>query len=133
MNIVIKVGGHCLNVDSVEDAERLIEQGGIALSEEEIVRAGMSGYEHLVSPLNATVREDGVVVFTPPQPSQPTIEDHLAAIEAEYAQKIAALQTALVAATLAGGSIMDGNIASLRTEWAVLLNAKSAAMEALLV
>lgn len=62
-----------------------------------------------------------------------TIEDQLAAIEAEFAPKIAALQTALVAATLTDGPIMDGNISSLRTEWTALLNTKSAAIEALLI
>lgn len=64
---------------------------------------------------------------------EPTLEDQLAAIEAEYAPKISALQTALVAATLTDGAIMDGNISSLRTEWVALLNAKSSAMEALLI
>ena len=74
--------------------------------------------------------EDGGITFTPPTP---TLEDQLAAIEAEYAPKISELQTALVAATLTDGAIMDGNISSLRTEWTALLNAKSAAMEALLI
>lgn len=66
-------------------------------------------------------------------PQPPTLEYQLAEVEAEYAPKISALQTALVAATLTDGPIMDGNIASLRTEWVALLNAKSSAIEALLI
>ena len=68
-----------------------------------------------------------------PTPPPPTLEEQLAAIESEYAPRIAALQTALVAATLTDGTIMDGNISSLRAEWVALLNSKSAATEALLI
>lgn len=92
----------------------------------------VKGYGPNVEEYQPCLADGDTIRYSDVTPAPP-IEGQLAAIEAEYAPKIAALQTALVAATLTGGAIMDGNIASLRTEWVALLNAKSAAIEALLI
>lgn len=51
----------------------------------------MTGYEHLVSPANTTVSEDGAITFTPPKP--PKLDDLKAAklneINGAYQQAIA--------------------------------------------
>lgn len=53
----------------------------------------MTGYEHLVSPANTTVSEDGAITFTPPKP--PKLDELKAAklneINTTYQQAIATL------------------------------------------
>lgn len=65
--------GIALNIDNDEDAERLLSNGARELTNEEIAAAGMAGYEHLVSPSNTTISEDGGITFTPPEP--PSLEE----------------------------------------------------------
>lgn len=82
-----------VNVDNTDDALNLIKQGFRELSAEEIEAAGMTGYEHLVSPANTTVGEDGSLIFTPPEPEPlETIKAHkLEEINNSYQQAIATL------------------------------------------
>ena len=63
----------------------------------------------------------------------PSIEDQLAAIEAKYAPKIAALREGIMSAYLTDGAIMDDNVSGLRTEWAAVIAQRNAEMEALLI
>lgn len=56
------------NVDNDADANNMISQGARELTPQEIAASGMTGYEHLVSPANTTVGEDGRIIFTPPEP-----------------------------------------------------------------
>ena len=63
------------------------------MSADEINSAGMSGYEHLVSPANTAVGEDGSIVFTPPKPEQ---------LENVKSRKLAAIDAETSAAILAG-------------------------------
>lgn len=63
----------------------------------------------------------------------PTLEDQLAAIEAKYAPKIAALREGIMSAYLTDGAIMDDNVSGLRTEWAAVIAQRNAEMEALLI
>lgn len=65
--------GIALNIDNDEDTERLLSDGARELTPEEIAAAGMAGYEHLVSPSNTTISEDGSITFTPPEP--PSLEE----------------------------------------------------------
>lgn len=64
-----------LNVDNDTDALALIEHGARELTAEEIEAAGMTGYEHLVCLHNTEVKADGSIVFTPPEPYEPTPEE----------------------------------------------------------
>lgn len=68
-----------------------------------------------------------------PTPPAPTLEDQLAAIEAKYAPKIAALREGIMSAYLTGGAIMDENVSGLRTEWAAVIAQRNAEMETLLI
>lgn len=63
----------------------------------------------------------------------PTLEDQLAAIEAKYAPRIAALREGIMSAYLTDGAIMDDNVSGLRTEWAAVIAQRNAEMEALLI
>lgn len=55
-----------VNIDNNVEATRLLAEGARELTQDEICTAGMAGYEHLVSPLNTVVSEDGSIIFTPP-------------------------------------------------------------------
>lgn len=62
-----------INVDSEKEKLRRIKDGWRVLTSSEISAAGMSGYEHMVSPVNTKVDEDGTITFTPPP--EPTLEE----------------------------------------------------------
>lgn len=64
MHYILVLGSVVLNCDNSEDRDRLVANGFKCLETEEIHAAGMQGYEHLVSPLNTTVGEDGSISFT---------------------------------------------------------------------
>lgn len=93
MNRIFKLGNVVLNCDSDEDIKKLIKQGYREITAQEIASAGMTGYEHLVSPANTTVSEDGAITFTPPKP--PKLDELKAAklneINTTYQQAIATL------------------------------------------
>lgn len=59
-----------INVDNKDDAQNLLSSGARELTPQEIAAAGMTGYEHLVSPLNTVVTDDGSIIFTPPNSEQ---------------------------------------------------------------
>lgn len=82
-----------LNVDNDSDAQKLLEQGARELTPQEIAAAGMTGYEHLVSPANTVVGDDGTITFTPPPPEP---------LENVKARKLAAIDAQTSAAILAG-------------------------------
>lgn len=54
------------NVDNEGDVERLVANGAVKLTDEQIKQYGMFGYERYVSPDTATVAKDGSIVFTRP-------------------------------------------------------------------
>lgn len=57
-----------INVDSDVECEKLLNSGATELSSNDIAALGMTGYEHLISPANTVVCEDGSIVFTAPTP-----------------------------------------------------------------
>ncbi len=57
-----------LRAPSPDDRALFCERGWRELTSNEIDAAGMSGYEHLVSPLNTVANPDGSITFTPPTP-----------------------------------------------------------------
>ncbi len=65
---ILKKEKTVINVDSEPDFNKHLETGWSLLSPEQIAAAGMLGYEHLVSPANTVVNEDGSITFTPPKP-----------------------------------------------------------------
>lgn len=66
MNRVFIYKGVALNVDNAEDAEIILENGGVELDSEKIKALGMLGYEHLVSQANTKISPDNKITFTPP-------------------------------------------------------------------
>lgn len=64
--IFISPENEVIRAASIEDAAMFVERGWRELSSEEIQAAGMSGFEQYVSPVTATVLEDGRITFTPP-------------------------------------------------------------------
>lgn len=79
------------NVDNDADAQALLAQGARELTPEEIAGVGMTGYEHLVSPRNTRVADDGRIIFTPePKPLENAKARKLAAIDAETSAAILA-------------------------------------------
>lgn len=80
---------------SIEDADLFVGRRWRELSPEEIQAAGMSGFEHLVSPITATVLEDGKITFTPPTDDE--ISKHLfAALRAERDARLASTDKMLL-------------------------------------
>lgn len=78
MNIFVlntEEGIICLNSDNEENDQILIDQGAIKLTDEEVERYGMKGYEQYVSPESTVVNEDGTIKFTPPD--KETIDNEL--------------------------------------------------------
>lgn len=68
MNTVMVVNEICLNVDNENDKNEILRKGGRELTPQEVIAAGMAGYENIVSPANTTIDLDGTIVFTPPAP-----------------------------------------------------------------
>lgn len=68
MYIILVKDNKVVNVDNDNDSNSLVASGWRVLSNEEISSAGMSGYEHLVSPDNTQILSDGTIIFTPPAP-----------------------------------------------------------------
>lgn len=93
MNRIILHSGIVLNCDNQNDVDTMLGNGARELTAQEISAAGMIGYEHLVSPANTTVSEDGAITFTPPKP--PKLDELKAAklneINTTYQQAIATL------------------------------------------
>ncbi len=67
MNILV-INDDVVNIDNEEDTQKLLEAGARELTRQEIAAAGITGYEHLVSPVNTVVTDDGSIIFTPPEP-----------------------------------------------------------------
>ena len=67
MNKIILYSGIVMNCDNQNDVDNMIKRGARELTRQEIEAAGMSGYEHLVSPENTIVDAGGNIVFTPPE------------------------------------------------------------------
>lgn len=82
-----------INVDNDVDARRLLNLGARELTQKEISDAGMTGYEHLVSPENTSISPDGVLKFTPPNPpGLPELKAaKLSEVNSAYQQAIATL------------------------------------------
>lgn len=93
MNNIFVLGDTVLNSDNEDEAMSIIKNGGRKLSPQEIAAAGMTGYEHLVSPANTTVGEDGRIIFTPPEPEP---------LDTVKARKLAAIDAETSSAILAG-------------------------------
>ena len=91
MNKIVLYSGIVMNCDNQSDVDMMLSKGARELTSQEIAAAGMNGYEHLVSPANTTVSEDGAITFTPPKP--PKLDDLKAAklneINGAYQQAIA--------------------------------------------
>lgn len=93
MNRIFIYADIILNIDNDADAEKLLARGARELTEGEITAAGMAGYEHLVSPENTVVGDDGTITFTPPppEPLENVKARKLAEINTAYQQAIATL------------------------------------------
>ena len=89
--------GSIYNVDNDTDAEALLARGARELTAAEIDEAGMTGLEHLVSPLNTLVGPEGEIVFSPS--AGPTPEE-------ARATALEALNAAFAAAE-ASGTVMS--------------------------
>lgn len=81
------------NIDNKIDTASLLSQGARELTRQEIEAAGMTGHEHLVSPVNTVVDENGTITFTPPPPEP---------LETVKARKLASIDAETSAAILAG-------------------------------
>lgn len=88
MNRIILHSGIVLNCDNQNDVDTMLGNGARELTAQEISAAGMIGYEHLVSPANTAVSEDGIITFTPPEP--PSSESLFASLRAERDRRLAA-------------------------------------------
>lgn len=66
MIYIIKKDNIVFNVDNSNDLKSILKSGGIQLSEDEIIKYGMKGYESIISPDNTVVNPDGTIVFTKP-------------------------------------------------------------------
>lgn len=93
MNNIFVLGDTVLNSDNEDEAMSIIKNGGRKLSPQEIAAAGMTGYEHFVSPANTKISSDGSFVFTPPEPEP---------LENVKARKLASIDAETSAAILAG-------------------------------
>lgn len=93
MNNIFVLGDIVLNSDNEDEAMSIIKNGGRKLSPQEIAAAGMTGYEHFVSPANTKISSDGTIVFTPPEPEP---------LETVKARKLASIDAETSAAILAG-------------------------------
>lgn len=91
---ILVISNDVINVDNQEDARKLLESGARELSRQEIAAAGMTGYEHLVSPATTVVADDGSILFTPPEP--PSEEELFAALRAARGERLAATDHALL-------------------------------------
>lgn len=63
---VMTNGKTCCFSSCAEDIGIKTAQGWRELTAEEIVGAGMAGYEQVVSPLNVEITANGTITFTPP-------------------------------------------------------------------
>ncbi|WP_337509616.1 tail fiber assembly protein [Desulfovibrio sp.] len=88
MNRIILHSGIVLNCDNQNDVDTMLGNGARELTAQEISAAGMIGYEHLVSPANTAVSEDGIITFTPPEP--PSSESLFASFRTERDRRLAA-------------------------------------------
>lgn len=90
---VLKKGDIVFNENSDKAAEDAIKNGAVELTPQEIAAAGMAGYEHLVSPENTVVEDDGTIVFKPPRPEllETVKARKLAEINSSYQQAISTL------------------------------------------
>lgn len=93
MNRIFIYNTLVFNMDDDEYANTIIEKGARELTRQEVEAAGMAGYEHLVSPVNTVVDEDGTITFTPPPPEP---------LENVKARKLASIDAETSAAILAG-------------------------------
>lgn len=66
---IVKRDKQIINVDTQVELDKCIAAGWALLTHEQIEATGMLGYEHLVSPANTIVNEDGSITFTPPEPT----------------------------------------------------------------
>ncbi len=93
MNKIFIIDNAVFNIDGEDEAKSITKNGGRELSLQEIAAAGMTGYEHLVSPANTSVYPDGRIVFTPPK---------LPELSELKARKLAIIDAETSAAILAG-------------------------------
>ena len=63
---IVKFSEHCCNVDNDNDLEKMLALGGVELTSDEIIAAGMAGYERLVCPRNTIICADGSIIFNAP-------------------------------------------------------------------
>lgn len=88
MNNIFVLGDTVLNSDNEDEAMSIIKNGGRKLSPQEIAAAGMTGYEHFVSPVNTKIGPDGAIMFTPPEP--PSSASLFAYLRAERDRRLSA-------------------------------------------
>lgn len=99
MKIII-YGNTVFNVDNDADAQTLQARGARELTPQEIAGAGMTGYEHLISPLNTSVSPDGRITFSPP--AGPTLAEARTAALARLDDAFAAAEASGKVASSAG-------------------------------
>lgn len=121
MNKIILYSGIVMNCDNQSDVDMMLSKGARELTSQEIAAAGMNGYEHLVSPENTTVNDDGSIVFTPPE-SLPDLELR-AQIAAAQAQSRTILMARMQADMVQTGAFAAAEFATfaragLFTDWA---------------
>lgn len=63
---IVKKDNIVFNIDNNDDLKDILTSGGVQLTEEEIIKYDMKGYESIISPNNTVVNHDGTVVFTKP-------------------------------------------------------------------
>lgn len=90
---ILRKGELVFNENSDDTAAAAVKNGAVELTPQEIAAAGMTGYEHLISPENTKISPDGTIVFTPPKPEP---------LETVKARKIAAIDAETSAAITAG-------------------------------
>lgn len=86
---VLKKDTLVVNVDSEADHNSLLAAGWTLLTPEQITASGMLGYEHLVSPLNTTINDDGTITFTPPEP--PSNDELFSRLRSERDSRLSAV------------------------------------------
>ncbi len=114
---VYKYEGHCVNVTSAFDAQRLERLGAVEVKDLSIFK----GFEKEVSPLNTTVNEDGTVTFDFDVEQQKTKSD-LQKAQRELnnlTQSLSELKEAYISAILSGN---ESTTTRIKEQYQALLN-----------
>lgn len=93
--IFITHDAQVLRAPSSDDRALFCKRGWRELTTDEISAAGMTGYEHLVSPLNTVMNDAGSIMFTRPEP--PSDEELFAELRSFRDARITATDKYLLA------------------------------------